>query len=110
MAFIMTCASRQDAPRTKIFSLSTLTVALAMTGFSTTSLATKDVIYVTPPPLNSEKFAVAEQFEVIDATAPEQQTASSALDLLKGQAGIFVTGASSTYGQSVQMVAYSLIS
>ncbi|HHR6225956.1 TPA: TonB-dependent receptor domain-containing protein [Providencia alcalifaciens] len=106
MAFIMTCASRQDAPRTKIFSLSTLTVALAMTGFSTTSLATKDVIYVTTPPLNSEKFAVAEQFEVIDATAPEQQTASSALDLLKGQAGIFVTGASSTYGQSVQMRGY----
>ncbi|MBC5790120.1 TonB-dependent receptor domain-containing protein [Providencia sp. JUb39] len=106
MAFTLRSASTSDASHSKAFSLSTLTVALAMTGFSTITLAANDVIHVTSTPLNNEKFAVAEQFEVIDTTAPEQQTASSALDLLKGQAGIFVTGAGSTYGQSVQMRGY----
>ncbi|CAG9417544.1 TonB-dependent receptor domain-containing protein [Providencia alcalifaciens] len=106
MAFTLRSASTSGASHSKVFSLSTLTVALAMTGFSTASFATDDIIHVTTTPLSHEKFAVAEQFEVIDATAPEQQTASSALDLLKGQAGIFVTGAGSTYGQSVQMRGY----
>ncbi|MTB67088.1 TonB-dependent receptor [Providencia sp. wls1943] len=106
MALTLRSASTSGASHSKVFSLSTLTVALAMTGFSTASFAADDIIHVTTTPLNHEKFAVAEQFEVIDATAPEQQTASSALDLLKGQAGIFVTGAGSTYGQSVQMRGY----
>ncbi|MEQ5205008.1 hypothetical protein ABN228_21280, partial [Providencia rettgeri] len=82
MAFTLRSASTSDASHSKVFSLSTLAVALAMTGFST--LAAYDVNHVTTTPLNNEKFAVAEQFEVIDTTAPEQQTASSALDLLKG--------------------------
>lgn len=49
---------------------------------------------------------MAEQVDVIDAQAPEYQSASSALDLLKGQPGIFVSGTGGTYGQEVHLRGY----
>ncbi len=106
MAFTPTSASRADYSYNKKFSLSTLTLAISITGFSANIHATQDVMHVTSPPLNNEKLAVAEQVEIIDATAPEHQTASSALSLLKGQSGVFVTGMGSTYGEGVQMRGY----
>ncbi|VEH55209.1 TonB-dependent receptor domain-containing protein [Providencia rustigianii] len=106
MAFTPTSASRADYSYNKKFSLSTLTLAISITGFSANIHATQDVMHVTSPPLNNEKLAVAEQVEIIDATAPEHQTASSALSLLKKQTGIFISGAGSTYGESIQMRGY----
>lgn len=91
------------------FRFSTLATALAVTSTSQIALAqqeTSDIIHVSQSPFNHEKIAVAQQVDVIDAQAPELQSATSVLDLLKGQSGIFVTGAGSTYGQSLQMRGY----
>ncbi|HFF1652764.1 TPA: TonB-dependent receptor [Providencia rettgeri] len=88
---------------------STLATALAISSTSHTALAqneAKDVMYVSQSPFSYEKIAVAQQVEVINAQAPELQSATSVLDLLKGQAGVLVTGAGSTYGQSLQMRGY----
>lgn len=100
-------------------SLSAIAVAVVLAGVSNTVLAensstpkamsktdTRDIIHVSTSPYNLEKIAVAENVEVIDAQAPEQQAATSALDLLKGQPGVFVSGSNSTYGQSIQMRGY----
>ncbi|HEF8772337.1 TonB-dependent receptor [Providencia manganoxydans] len=89
----------------------TLVTALALTGFSA-SASTKekdvvgDTIHVKTPPFQRENIAVAEQVDVIDAQSPEYQSATSALDLLKGQAGIFVSGTGGTYGQEIHMRGY----
>lgn len=88
---------------------STLATALAISSTSHNALAqneAKDLMYVSQSPFSHEKIAVAQQVEVINAQAPELQSATSVLDLLKGQSGIFVTGAGSTYGQSIQMRGY----
>ncbi|SPZ19655.1 Outer membrane receptor for ferrienterochelin and colicins [Providencia rettgeri] len=96
-------------------SLSAIAATVVMTGFSNTVLAenlstpkadTRDIIHVSTSPLSLENIAVAEQVDVIDAKAPEYQSATSALDLLKGQAGVFVSGSNSTYGQGIQMRGY----
>lgn len=100
-------------------SLSAIAATIVMTGFSNTALAenlspakavsktdSRDIIHVSTTPYDLEKIAVAEHVEVIDAQAPEQQAATSALDLLKGQSGVFVSGANSTYGQGIQMRGY----
>lgn len=106
-----------------IFQEKTFTAVTAITiiGFSNTVLAenispqhpstanknnTNDVIHVSTSPLSLESIAVAEQVDIIDAKAPEYKSATSALDLLKGQAGIFVSGSNSTYGQGIQMRGY----
>ncbi|EMC8777844.1 MULTISPECIES: Plug domain-containing protein [Providencia] len=94
--------------------LSAIAATIIMTGFNNTALAenllpakavsttdTRDIIHVSTSPYDLEKIAVAENVEVIDAQAPEQQAATSALDLLKGQPGVFVSGSNSTYGQSI---------
>lgn len=96
-----------------------LAATVVMTGFSNTVLAensspsntmsktdTRDIIHVSSSPLSLENIAVAEQVDVIDAKSPEYQSATSALDLLKGQAGVFVSGSNSTYGQGIQMRGY----
>ncbi|MEY0301675.1 TonB-dependent receptor [Providencia manganoxydans] len=89
----------------------TLVTALALTGFSA-SASTKekdvvgDTIHVKTTPFQRENIAVAEQVDVIDAQSPEYQSATSALDLLKGQAGIFVSGTGGTYGQEIHMRGY----
>lgn len=88
---------------------STIATALAVTSTSQIALAQQeasDIIHVSQSPFDHEKIAVAQQVDVIDAQAPELQSATSVLDLLKGQSGILVTGAGSTYGQSVQMRGY----
>lgn len=100
-------------------SLSAIAATVVMTGFSNTALAenlstpkamsktdTRDIIHVSTSPLSLENIAVAEQVDVIDAKSPEHQSATSALDLLKGQAGVFVSGSNSTYGQGIQMRGY----
>lgn len=92
---------------------------LAMTGFTHAAYANNspsknastqpknsDVIHVSSSPFGLENIAVAQSVEVVDAQAPEQQSATSALDLLKGQAGVFVSGSNSTYGQGIQMRGY----
>ncbi|MEX6313710.1 Plug domain-containing protein [Providencia manganoxydans] len=61
---------------------------------------------MSKPPFQRENIAVAEQVDVIDAQSPEYQSATSALDLLKGQAGIFVSGTGGTYGQEIHMRGY----
>ncbi|EJD6041646.1 TonB-dependent receptor [Providencia rettgeri] len=89
----------------KKFPISTLTIAITLAGLSHSVLA-QDVIQVSASPFGFEEIAVAEQVDVIDAQAPEQQSATSALDLLKGQPGVFVSGSNSTYGQGIQMRGY----
>ncbi len=83
----------------KKFPISTLTIAITLAGLSHSVLA-QDVIQVSASPFGFEEIAVAEQVDVIDAQAPEQQSATSALDLLKGQPGVFVSGSNSTYGKA----------
>ena len=93
----------------KKFTISALATAIALAGFSNCVFAknvTHDVLHVSATPPNSKIIAVAEQVDVIDAQAPEHQAASSALDLLKGQPGVFVSGSGSTYGQSIHMRGY----
>ncbi len=109
MAFKLMPSSISLSFQERKFTLSALATALAVTGFSPYALAQKnatDTLHVTATPLNTEMIAVAEQVDVIDAQAPEQQSATSALDLLKGQPGVFVSGSGSTYGQSIQMRGY----
>ncbi|MGO2336610.1 hypothetical protein [Providencia sp.] len=91
----------------KKFTISTLAIALAIAGFSSAPLAqniNSDILHVSALPPSTKSIAVAEQVDVIDAQAPEYQAASSALDLLKGQPGVFVSGSGSTYGQSIHMI------
>lgn len=93
----------------KKFRLSAFATAFAITSANQFAFAhqdTKDIIKVSKPRLSIEAIAVAEQVDVINAQSPELQSSSTPLDLLKGQAGIFVTGAGSTYGQSIQMRGY----
>ncbi|HBO23725.1 MAG TPA: hemin receptor [Providencia sp.] len=93
----------------KKFTISTLAIALAIAGFSSAPLAqniNSDILHVSALPPSTKSIAVAEQVDVIDAQAPEYQAASSALDLLKGQPGVFVSGSGSTYGQSIHMRGY----
>lgn len=71
--------------------VSALATTLAISGFSAVATAKKtigDTVHVTTHPFHHENITVAEQVDVIDAQAPEYQSASSALDLLKGQPGI----------------------
>ncbi|EMF4710126.1 TonB-dependent receptor domain-containing protein [Providencia stuartii] len=89
--------------------VSALATTLAISGFSAVATAKKtigDTVHVTTHPFHHENIAVAEQVDVIDAQSPEYQSASSALDLLKGQPGIFVSGTGGTYGQEVHLRGY----
>lgn len=109
MLFNLMPASISNNQHKYKFRFSTLATALAVTSTSQIALAqqeTSDIIHVSQSPFNHEKIAVAQQVDVIDAQAPELQSATSVLDLLKGQSGILVTGAGSTYGQSLQMRGY----
>ncbi|QCJ70432.1 hypothetical protein C9446_11555 [Providencia heimbachae] len=109
MAFKLVPSSTYLSFQAKKFTISALTAALAVAGFSSYALAQNsatDTLHVIATPLNTEVIAVAEQVDVIDAQTPEQQSATSALDLLKGQPGVFVSGSGSTYGQGIQMRGY----
>lgn len=89
--------------------VSALATALAVSGFSANATVTDtvdDAIHVTTSPFKTEKLPVAQQVDVIDSQAPEHQSATSALDLLRGQPGIFVSGTGGTYGQGIHMRGY----
>lgn len=109
MEFKLMPASISNSQHKYKLRFSTLATALAMTSASQIAFAqqeTSDIMHVSQSPFNHEKTAVAQQVDVIDAQAPELQSATSVLDLLKGQSGILVTGTGSTYGQSIQMRGY----
>ncbi|MGG4607669.1 TonB-dependent receptor domain-containing protein [Providencia sp. Me31A] len=102
------CGSQAKSEK-NFLHFTTLTSTLVIASVNQSAIAhqdTKDIIQVTKPRLNIETIAVAEKIDVIDAQSPELQSSSTAFDLLKGQAGIFVSGAGSTYGQSIQMRGY----